>query len=307
MKTMKFFALLVGAISLFLTSCDSQNSAPKDASSIGSITMNRTSPISTGQTIVLSVPVEVNATDNGSVIWYYADTESQLIGVSSSSNGVYSLSMNWGSYGTYSFYAKYHYYFEGEWFSKSSPTATVTVKCAQLGNSLLGESFDQVSADNSGLTAFTGYDNIYYTLSTSSTTYYYFSNDVLASGFVYYTTTSSSDHAAFGYVSYLYVNNKSSMNTESVVYSVEYADGYTPTAEVEEAVAKFVAQEMTSSDDYAKVMNTALLAGEIISVQINGDMIDDSSVYKTMKVTYNSEKDSGDLFGYSCFVYTRSK
>ncbi|MFI3239645.1 MAG: hypothetical protein R3Y22_03540 [Bacteroidales bacterium] len=291
-QTNYMLALLVSAFALFASSCEETTPEVLDKAAVGSITMTKTSPIATGAPVTFTMPITTNdvtyAIDEA--LWYPSETSvgypEEII------NNATTFTYAWSTSGSYKVTGKYSYSFGVESFSKST-SIDIEVKQSHIGNSFLGATRSEVATDNTGLVEYS--DNIVYNVSNNVTYFFTFADDILDCGqTLEYKTpafTSAASYAAYSYLIYEYNNNaQNKLDAESIVYSVIYASGYTPTAEVAAAVAKFIAGESLTGTDEATTIGTAVVNAEIVSLCMTADIIDDSSVSHTI---YVSIKDAG--------------
>lgn len=293
MKKSHKLALMISAFMFLSVSCSSTEDEPEvDSAAFGTITMNNTTTIATGENITFKATVTTNSTTYSTdAINWYADAASDVCTKSSVLNGESSFTTSYSSPGTYQLKCVYTYIVGTESLSLSKTYDNIVVKQAHVGNSLLGDSMESVIADNSSIFAVTGYADIMYQIDGDVTYYYYFTDNLLssASSLEYKALTTDVEKAAYGYLMLQYTNTSQYIiNKDKITYYVKYVDGYTPTTEESEAIAVFETGANITGTDEQTVLGAAVNSGNI-ALCFGSEIIDDSSVGYDAYVLYSSK------------------
>lgn len=282
MKKIYLLSLLLVAATFF--SCDDDDSISSTGGSLGEITASRsTTSLVTGQYVTFTVPVTLSTPQQNidEVRWGIVDGATVNL-IDYVENGECSYTTSFSTIGSQTLECKYRYTMVDGTKEILSSSIDIFVKMSHIGNSVLGEAREVVEADNTLFPDEENDDIMSYSNTKTNISYFFFFKDgLLNSGFTNLIVTNTSEVAAYSMIFSDYYTYKSKLDTNNLTYSVTYADGYTPTSEIEEAVAWYEGKSTTTNTtttDAMIIINSAMLAGNITKIAITAPIIDDSSV-----------------------------
>ncbi len=299
------FTLAVGAILTLVTSCDSGNDPEIDKASFGTVTIDRTGDVCTGQGVTYSVSLTTNGETSPSISWVDLSTGISYPNETTYANGIASIKFWWSSIGEHSAKCVYTYYYEGGYVSKDVTSSVLNVKAPHIGNSLIGNSLSQVTTDNTGL--YKVQDDVYATIEQDGSIYNYFTftSEILIQGEKLESKEAYKAAAGYNYLAVeLNINNMTTLDLTSAVYGVFVKDGFdvSSVAGLADAIALFKTGENLTSLDEGVLLSEQVDEGNI-TLAAQANMIDNSNVTRTISVY----RDMNDLTKYIYKVESTTK